>query len=1548
MVRQSAIALALLAPLLARGAAAQVGPAVHPGFPNVPQTAGAVLSGLNAPQQGRTAIIAYHNGVLFTVPEVPSSQPGADFRVRSWNLADPRNPVQLADWGVTPMPINAHGYFHSGDYLILGPNWPPGGEWSFRAVAPRTVQRAAFPNLLCAGVRGCLFAPWFAGDTYWSYNQVGGDATLSRDWVEFARWDHLGLTGVIGHPFILGDLLIFASDQSRTGVATYDISDPRNPVLLDVLTTGGPGGYWPELWGGDGRLYIVFPYQTEGNGFRVVDATDPADLRFVTDRPLPGAASMYIQFQDEFAFMGSHKVDMRTLESVLYFDPEVARPNQPGTSGIDTSQFLLPLGNLLVTGGIGENEGMAIWAHQSAPDTSGPSVGFHIPQAGRTDYPTGAPISLLIHETLESPTIVNGQTFIVRPVGGAAIAGRLTFAFDDVLTFTPSQPLLEDTTYEVVLPAGGIKDAAGNGIAGYSFTFSTGAGLAGNRPPVAAALSASSYPVAPGAAVTLTASAADPDDDPLEYRFDFGDGSPKTAWSSSAAASASYAEPGHYRATVQVRDPSGSLATATVTVTVVQAPSGAPPSNSSTILCDAGARRVWVANPDSDTITAIDADTLAEELEVAVCDDPRSLARAAGGEIWVACNGDDRVRVVGANGALLASLPTGYGSAPIGIAAAPGGATVYVTLAGRGELARFDAATRQRTGTLALGPHPRAIAVSGDGTRVLVTRFLSPRDHAEVWRVNAATFTLLDTLRLPKLGGDVNFDTTAAGRGVPNDLAGIAISPDGRTAWVAAQKANTGRGLLTGVDLDQDNTVRNVVLQIDLASGAMVRAVDIDNSDSASAVAFSPLGDYAFVALQGNDEVVVFDALAVGSASGLGGLVTRLGAGQAPQGVCGDAATNRVFVMNLMSRTATAVEADALYRFGEASLEATQIDTVAVETLPADVLAGKQIFYAAGDERMSAEGYMSCATCHVDGGHDGRVWDFTGRGEGLRNTTTLHGRGGTAHGNVHWSANFDEIQDFENDIRGAFGGSGFLTDADFAQAGAPLGPAKAGRSLDLDALAAYVASLDAGTIPRSPFRNADGSMTAAALAGEATFLALGCDGCHGGPAFTDSTLGGATLHDVGTLRTTSGRRLGAALTGIDTPTLLGVWDTPPYFHDGSAATLDEVFRVTGGTVVPAESGTLSNGAGVVNQWIEYNNDDTVHGRAYVGFGNTGARVRFSGIDGGAGGAGAIEVRYSSGYSVHTLAVTVNGVQRTVNLPLLGNEPGWRHVNWGAVRVDGVTFAAGAANVVELSTPGSWPNVSVDEIVVSTADDLAAAHPHRQALGLTSGQRAELVAYLQQLDGQDAGDAGPTPTRAPSWTPTPVPPATSTPVPSATRTRTVTASASATRTATRTATASPSPSATRTAAASATSSASPTATAPPAPTRTASATRTGTATRSASATRTGTATRAAIATSTPPPSRSATRTRTASRTRTPTRTRTATRSRTPTRTATVFVTRTATPPPAATRTRTPTRTATVFVTRTATGTRTATRTRTQTRTRTATRTRTPTRTPTARP
>jgi len=74
---------------------------------------------------------------------------------------------------------------------------------------------------------------------------------------------------------------------------------------------------------------------------------------------------------------------------------------------------------------------------------------------------------------------------------------------------------------------------------------------------------------------------------------------------------------------------------------------------------------------------------------------------------------------------------------------------------------------------------------------------------------------------------------------------------------------------------------------------------------------------------------------------------------------------------------------------------------------------------------------MSCASCHNDGGGDGRVWDLTGLGEGLRSTLSLRGKSGMGHGFLHWTANFDEIQDFEGQIRTLAGGTGLMSDAQF-------------------------------------------------------------------------------------------------------------------------------------------------------------------------------------------------------------------------------------------------------------------------------------------------------------------------------------------------------------------------------------------------------------------------------------------------------------------------------------------------------------------------------------
>jgi uncharacterized protein (TIGR02597 family) len=176
------------------------------------------------------------------------------------------------------------------------------------------------------------------------------------------------------------------------------------------------------------------------------------------------------------------------------------------------------------------------------------------------------------------------------------------------------------------------------------------------------------------------------------------------------------------------------------------------------------------------------------------------------------------------------------------------------------------------------------------------------------------------------------------------------------------------------------------------------------------------------------------------------------------------------------------------------------------------------------------------------------VWDFTQFGEGLRNSITLRGHGGMAQGPLHWSGNFDEVQDFDNQLRGLAGGTGLIENGNPHPS---IGTANAGLSADLDALAAYVASLTkAGDSPH----RASSAPTSETEAGRVIFERENCASCHSGPGFTNSALN--VFADVGTLKPSSGQRLGTALTGLDVPTLRGLFNTAPYLHDGSASTIE--------------------------------------------------------------------------------------------------------------------------------------------------------------------------------------------------------------------------------------------------------------------------------------------------------------------------------------------------------------------------------------------------------
>ncbi|MBX3125819.1 MAG: Ig-like domain-containing protein [Polyangiaceae bacterium] len=926
----------------------------------------------------------------------------------------------------------------------------------------------------------------------------------------------------------LGNVLaLFGMDQG--GFAMVAVPDPARPQLLSARSIESEKIY-SGIWVGD----VLFGAGTAGN-LITMDVSSTTKIVDSGKSVTFDGRGGYLSVQDGFAHVGGSK---------RYFKVDLTKPAPYPIVGSASSElagrdedFATVLGNLVFVSD-DHGKGTSIVPHQAGPDLTPPAVLRVEPRAGALGQPLTSRVGLAFSDQIDF-TSVDEATVILRKVGGPAVDGIRSYQ-SNIVSFAPLAPLEPNTTYELVLAKGGLRDVAGNAVdPGFVSLFSTGNAIDN---PLCSIESTGPAPV--GASVTFTAKT--PATGNLAYEWELGGG--KTG--AGASVSHSYDAPAHVTVLVRIVQDGAILTACSLAHTAHRPLASGRPTRSGVLALDESGGALWVANPDSGSVSRLNLASGQLEREIPVGEEPRAVALAPDGRTWVVSERASTLSIVSGD-AVVETIALGRGTRPAGLAFAPDGSAAYVTLYATGKLLELDPITGARRRSLDIGPLPRGLAVTADGAQVLVSRHVSPSGHAEVRVVSAVDFAVD---RVEELEMDLGPDSEASGRGVLNYLRSPVISPDGTRAFLPAKKDNTERGFFQdGNPLDFESTVRATVAQLLLSGGEdLGLRVDLNDRNLPSDVALSPLGDLAFVATEGSNTVEVLDAYD-------GDLVTSIeGIGSAPDGVVLSTDGTTLYVHSFLSRSVSVLDVSAIVQGGanQATL-LRQLQTVETEPLGAAVLRGKQIFYDSSDRRMARDKYLSCASCHLNGEQDGRVWDFWDRGEGLRNTISLLGKAGTGQGLLHWSANFDEVQDFEHDIRGAFDGTGFLSDADFALTADTLGASKAGKDEELDALALYVASLDR-TYP-SPHRQADGTATDAARAGRRLFEAFGCDGCHAGPRTTSSSLTLA-LHDVGTLGEGSGARLGEELTGLDVPSLQGLWTSAPYFHDGSAETLTEVLE----------------------------------------------------------------------------------------------------------------------------------------------------------------------------------------------------------------------------------------------------------------------------------------------------------------------------------------------------------------------------------------------------
>jgi len=1171
-------------------------------------------------EYGRTADVTMIGPVLINLPEGPgSTSNGVDFQFETtaWDLSDLTNP-QLIRSLTCPtcfsgQPINAHGTvirldqaLNEAQLFAVDPMYviydPTGIDSNAQVVA----ADRGFDSEVPLGYSG-MFAPYVARGL-WEYGFQPGPFWIRHPQTPFtptpehptdegapwlgafvAEWDHLGLTSVTGFTAFLGNLMIVASDQQSTGIAIYDasglrdgitprlIGEPFSPNLTEPDGSAiGIGGYWVEPYGANKMVWAARPRDTaparDYPAMYVVDFTDPenpqltCEIYFDLDRgdPADGDSSsdpMYVNFQDQYAFVDHFKVDIMACEQA-YADDQTIDATELSQimhrfddidNHCDGSQYFRPLGQVGVFGGYDW------WGTDSVLSYSGGTMTnwqWHTNQDGTGFNPV---VTAGLGQTVITPAEiqigdvitnnVTGQQYTITNVQRDERVNEQGMCFfvtsDEPDTRAPfvsgHRPLANqvnvpvDTYIHVHIPetlrsqtlVNAVRvvriDDDGNEIEAITFRSQfSHTGTLAIWPTVDLIVDAS-YRVELSGIQDYMGNLMD------DYSFVFATGD-----------------------TVIVPPPPDT------TIAPTYAGPTYYPNQSSEVSCSAESEddNIWVVNPDNNSVTIVDTAHNPDTFELSVQEQqelflnyqtPTSVTRV-GDYYAITYRDDDKVVFHRADNAhAVYSIDTGHGTQPV--ASVTDGVWLYVALYGSGEVVKINISNREISARLEVGPKPKAMALTG--SRLLVTRFISTPEYGEVYDIyTTSNMTLTRTIRVNKVEvpDDLNH-----GSGVPNMLSSIVVSPNGETAYISAIKANVDRGsFLNGVPLDSDNTVRPMLAILDLVANrdANIEAstregtIDLDNAADPSFITYLADGEHRVTSLRGNNVVLVQNDTLNTSA--------QFNTGFAPRSAC--ATLRTLYIKNYTDRSVSAVDVAPYMHDGTRSSRTVTINTVTDELLSTDEKQGLRIFYHSSQPQMGDEGYISCASCHSDGGHDGMTWDLSSLGEGLRNTLSLNGTSGTRFGDLHWSSNFDEVQDFEVQMEQLNEGEGLISGRTF-NGQSPLDFVTANQSVDLDALAAYVSSLGKHSVKHSPYRTYTGVLTDSAQRGQQIFQDEGCSGCHSGAAFRDSQ-----QHDVGTITQASGSRLSGLLTAIRTPTLVELWETAPYFHDGSAETLTDVLQ----------------------------------------------------------------------------------------------------------------------------------------------------------------------------------------------------------------------------------------------------------------------------------------------------------------------------------------------------------------------------------------------------
>jgi YVTN family beta-propeller protein len=473
---------------------------------------------------------------------------------------------------------------------------------------------------------------------------------------------------------------------------------------------------------------------------------------------------------------------------------------------------------------------------------------------------------------------------------------------------------------------------------------------------------------------------------------------------------------------------------------------------------------------------------------------------------------------------------------PHGLALSPDGKTLYVTSVADHELVALDTETMHPVWRIELAAEPRGVAVSANGKQAIVG-FLTTGAIASVelgTNPNVSYISLDPAQRVADpFSGEVFVDSAFSMSGQPVPASGIPSVADtkdiglrfARNAYavgfvgddlaiaphqLSAPHLPNGGGEDTGTYGGGGGFTAPITHRL-----AMVDAEDSFAPKTAfaqiglhqpRALAYAASTDTLYLAGYGNDQIMAIADVSQSTVH-LSWLTTTSG-GCAPDGLA--VAGDSLFVHCELSRNVVRFDLTTVAQFGVPS--ATAIGSaLGSSTRSESAQRGAELFRRGQDSRVSVGGFMACGSCHAEGRTDGLSWRIEGHN---LQTPLLAGRVAGTHP-FKWDGKDADLPTSLTNTVGRLGGSG-------------LSPS------EVQDLQAFLESLPQPVAPSV----ADADSIAR---GKALFESeeTACVACHNGPDLADGM-----QHD---LTTNIGR--------VDTPSLIGLAHTAPYYHDGSARTL---------------------------------------------------------------------------------------------------------------------------------------------------------------------------------------------------------------------------------------------------------------------------------------------------------------------------------------------------------------------------------------------------------